>query len=131
MNKIEKQRAMRAVEGSPARESMIRWYKSQAAKDAWKRYYNTEHGREKCRAKQRKGTPQYEKRHELRAKYRAAAANGGRRWSDADEQQLRDLVASGATEPHIATFLGRSLSGIMHKKHKMGLTMDSRRRATA
>ena len=112
---------------------MIRWYKSPAGREAWKRYYNSEHGRERCLATRRKGTPQYEKRHNLRAEYRAAAANGRRRWSDADEQRLRDLVASGATEKHIATLLGRSLSAIMHKKHKMGLTVsvDSDRGANA
>ncbi|NBW12203.1 MAG: hypothetical protein EBR82_29650 [Caulobacteraceae bacterium] len=114
---------MRAIEGSPARESMIRWNKSQAAKDAWRRYYNSEHGRERHLAARRKGTPQYEKRHALRAEYRAAAANNRRRWSAADEQRLRDFVAAGEKEARIATILGRSLSGIMHKKRKMGLTV--------
>jgi hypothetical protein len=122
MNKTERQRIMRGIEGSPAREAMLRWRRSQGAKEAWKRYYDSEHGRERIRASKRKGTSHYEKRQKRRADFRIAATKGRHRWSDRDEQRLRELVASGEREADIATLLGRSLSSIMHKKRKLGLT---------
>jgi hypothetical protein len=122
--KSERQRRLRAIPGSPAREAMLRWRKSERSREVWRKYAHSERGRETIRKSRRKGTPGYEKRQEKRLAFRIVAHNGRRRWTDGDEQRLRELVAEGRTEPEIATMLGRSLSGIMHKKRKMGLTVS-------
>jgi hypothetical protein len=128
--RAERQKQQRSVDGSPAREAMLRWNKSPAAKEARMRYLASDKGRAMLRAKRAKGSRSYEARQVLRAEYRAAAARGRARWTDEEEQTLRDLVASEAPEKHIATTLGRSLSAIMHKKHKMGITKPSRPEVT-
>jgi len=121
-----KLRELRATEGHPAREAMIKYNRSEKARESSRKY------REKAKLDaelhehilglRRKGTKSYATRQTARLESRKIAEKARQEWTTEDIINLRIMREQGKTAPEMAVALKRSLQGVERKLQKLGMT---------